>query len=60
MSNKYSSTLPFASVGETEKKREPASETVTKVSPAIMKDVHEGETAEGRLLIKEILRGGPR
>ena len=34
--NKYANTLLFASVGETEKKSDPAKETVTSVSPAIM------------------------
>jgi hypothetical protein len=36
VNSRYASTRPLASVGETEKKRDPASDTVTKVSPAIM------------------------
>ena len=34
--SRYAKTLLFASVGETEKNSDPASETVTSVSPAIM------------------------
>jgi hypothetical protein len=34
--SRYARTLLLASVGETEKKSDPASETVTSVSPAIM------------------------
>lgn len=36
VNKRYNSTLVFASVGDTEKKSEPAKETVTSVSPAIM------------------------
>ena len=36
VNNRYNRTRVFASVGDTEKKREPANETVTSVSPAIM------------------------
>ena len=40
-----------------EKKSDPASDTVTRVSPAVMKDVHEREATERRALVEQVGHG---